>query len=137
MQQNFMYFLTSLMPFTAPIFTKLALARRLFIKNSCAKFHEKRTNGLVAVSWSQTDGRTAVGSAIGFLFTLCTERPKRHVLHVLQTLQKDRVSVRPSSISPQSTLSIEAILSWSLLEIFKLRAQSESLHIKMTLGVQS
>jgi len=57
------------MPFTVLIFTKLTLARQLFVKNSYTKFHENLTNGLLAdTHHRQRDGHDL---QIRYPFLLC------------------------------------------------------------------
>ena len=45
------------MHFTVHSFMKLLLILQLFVNNSCTKFHENPTNGLVTDTRSQTDGQ--------------------------------------------------------------------------------
>ena len=44
------------------IFTKLVLAREVFVKNTFTEFHENQTNGFAADTRSQTDGRMDGGT---------------------------------------------------------------------------
>jgi len=56
---------------TKAIFTKLALSRPLFVENSCAEFHEKKTDSLVVDIASSMNKRT------------CEEREKTNKMQQL------------------------------------------------------